>query len=410
MRNNEIDIAVIGSGPAGAQAAAEAVYNGAKVTLFDIGHEDKIYEPLIPESSFSEIRKIDPKQSHYFLGENFKNISSKHEAGIHLSPGRMSAITEGKKIFSTECHNFHILQSSALGGLGAAWGANCFEYDAHELERMGLPGADVQAMYPIITREIGVSGPKNSDLSNFIGTFDGIQPSLPLDSNAQKIFSNYMKRKALLNTRGFNLGQSVLATLSKPLKDREANPLYDMDFYANFGESVYRPKQTVSELLLKENFTYSPYSICQRIESIEPNNVQLYFKNSLNRAQNITCRARRVILAAGAIGSAQILLSSLGENNARLPLLCNRNHWIASLNLKMLGAKAGDRRHSLSQLTAIQTHPLNPNENIVAHFYSYRSLLLYRLIQESPFLPRTSLYLARLVMFLMIMVNTKFKQ
>jgi hypothetical protein len=64
----------------------------------------------------------------------------------------------------------------------------------------------------------------------------------------------------------------------------------------------------------------------------------------------------------------------------------------------MLGREAIDRRHSLSQLVAICAPQDAPDDVVSAQFYSYRSLLLFKLVKEIPLPAWAGLQIARLVM------------
>ena len=68
-------VIVVGSGASGVNAAAALVEAGVRVTLIDFGNEDRTYAPLIPEGTFEEIRRTDPNQHRYFLGDEFEGIT-----------------------------------------------------------------------------------------------------------------------------------------------------------------------------------------------------------------------------------------------------------------------------------------------------------------------------------------------
>src|SRR5690349_14655985 len=123
----QFDVLVIGSGPSGSHAAAEAAATGCKVALLDVGFTDTRYENLIPEKSFSEIRRTDAQQQLYFLGENPEAaLRAQGRAGPHLTPARQHMIRNMDALFPLESDTFLPLQATGLGGLGISWGANCF--------------------------------------------------------------------------------------------------------------------------------------------------------------------------------------------------------------------------------------------------------------------------------------------
>src|SRR5882757_5850816 len=130
----QFDIFIIGSGPSGSHAALEAVASGRKVALLDVGYTDNRFAPLVPRQSFSDIRKSDPHQRAYFLGDNpAESLRSQSKGGVHLTPARQHMIRDMDTLFPLEAVSFQPLQSSGLGGLGISWGANCFALEKFEL-------------------------------------------------------------------------------------------------------------------------------------------------------------------------------------------------------------------------------------------------------------------------------------
>src|SRR5207342_3184289 len=118
--------------------------------------------------------------------------------------------------------------------------------------------------------------------------------------------------------------------------------------------------------------------------------------------------ARKLLLAAGAINTGRLALASFRDYRARLPILCNPNHWVAAINLGMLGKPARDRRHSLSQLTVLMHAECGGPDYVLAQIYSYRSLLLFRLLKDIPLPPKQGLLFLRLMATAFTCINIHF--
>ena len=85
----EFDLLIVGSGPSGAHAAMEAVASGRKVALLEIGYSEDRQLEFDPSKTFSEIRRTDPNQRAYFLGEDpVTALRNQARAGPNLTPGR----------------------------------------------------------------------------------------------------------------------------------------------------------------------------------------------------------------------------------------------------------------------------------------------------------------------------------
>src|SRR5208282_5428485 len=82
----------------------------------------------------------------------------------------------------------------------------------------------------------------------------------------------------------------------------------------------------------------------------------------------------------------------------KMPLLSNQMHYMPCVNLRMLGQKAADRRHSLGQLCAVYTSAARAPEHVIAPIVSYRSLLHFRILAQMPLPARLGLLVSRTLM------------
>ncbi|MBI4405581.1 MAG: GMC family oxidoreductase [Deltaproteobacteria bacterium] len=401
------DILIIGSGPAGAHAAQSAIASGLRVGMVDVGQTDTHYAHRVPSLPFTQIRQSDPKQKEYFLGDNIEEVfDKKRKAGTHLTPARYHMIEKMDELFPTRTHNFFCLQSCAQGGLAAGWGGNCFTYEDCELKKIGLSSNRMRFFYDEAMAEIGVSAEPASDLYPSVGTFPHALPALQIDTNTESIVNRYSNNKEWFSRNGFCLGKSPLAVLSRRQDDRGPNPYFDMDFWADINRSVYRPRYTIEKLTREPNFHYEPGMLAKSFHETTAGEVAVHCQNiDTDHAQLF--RARRLILAAGAINTGKLALASAQAYSPRLPLLCNPNYWVAALNWSQLGIPARDERYSLSQLTATLRTSNDP-DYVVGQFYSYRSLLFFRLLHDMPLPPALGLLLLRLISSSLTVINMHF--
>src|SRR3989304_1375767 len=156
------DYIIVGSGCTGAMAAQTLVEAGAKVTMLDVGVEDKTYKKIIPNKDFISIRKEENEQHQYFLGKNFEGISFRNvSTGAQLTPPRKFMIELVEKYLPLISENFFPMESLAYGGLGNGWGLGCCEFSKPELEKCGLDVLEMKSAYKIISKRIGISGAKD---------------------------------------------------------------------------------------------------------------------------------------------------------------------------------------------------------------------------------------------------------
>lgn len=391
------DILIVGSGPSGVHAAAEAVRCGARVGMIDVGHEDEQFERITPDAPWSRLRETDEDQHRYFLDDNAVQADPRQEtAGSHLTPARRFVVRDTERLLPVWSDTFEAFQSLAMGGLAASWGAGCARFTSAELERAGMPGDEMAPWYEAVAREIGISAPRSDDVSEAIGAFETKLPPLELDSNAECLYRSYRRHRRQLNEAGFRLGQPPVAILSQPMGSRSPNPYHDMDYWSDAGASVWRPRLLLRTLREEPAFSYIRPRLAQRYEERDDGTVEVLCRNP-ETGSHESFGARRLLLAAGAINSARLALRSAGRYDVSTTLLCNPYSYIPSLNRPMLGRPARDRRHSMIQLSGVYEPGPERGDTVIVQFFSYRSLMLSTLARDMPLPPGLAMIFARAI-------------
>ena len=363
--------------------------------MLDVGNEDTTYERLIPRGAFADVRRNDRSQHRYFLGDELGGIPlGALGAGPQLTPPRAYVLKDSDRLGAIDARGFAALQSFARGGLAEAWGALAFPFMDREVVRCGLPPDELREHYEIVARRIGVSGRAHDDLESLRCPLPALQPALDLDHNATRILGRYERRKDAFNRSGIFLGQSLLAALSRPLDGREPNSYEDMDFWANHGRSVYRPDVTLRELRRHPNFQYRRPFLVGSFKEIDGGGVRVASVPTAAGAPEAIA-GRALILAAGSLGTTRVVLRSMDMYDHMVPFTCNPHTYIPCVHYCGLGRAHQDRCHSLAQLTMIYDPMGESGELVQAQLYSYRSLLLFRLLKEAPLPYREALRIFR---------------
>jgi choline dehydrogenase-like flavoprotein len=390
------DVLVVGSGAGGVSAAFPLVEAGLAVRLLDFGNRDDVYAPLIPERTFSELRRTDPQQHRYFLGDHLEGVAfGAVSPGAQLTPPRQHVVRDTESATPVLTESFPPLESLAAGGLAAAWGAGCPPFTDPDLTGFPVSHAELAPCYEAIAARIGVSGARD-DLLPFFGELAALLPAVEIDGNARCVLEQYERRRALMHRRGFHLGRPRLAMLSRDLGGRSATAYRDMDFWSDAGRSVYRPQWTLDEMRPRANFAYRPGLLVESFAELPDGTVEVRARGRdggpLERH-----RARAVVLAAGTLGTARIVLRSLDRYDVRIPVLCNPHTYAPMVNLRMLGKRPEERRHSLAQLCFLYARDGAAEKATVGHLFTYRSLLGFKLVRESPLAYAEGMEIIRLV-------------
>jgi choline dehydrogenase-like flavoprotein len=391
---DRFDVVVVGSGAAGAHAAYPLVRAGCRVAMVDGGFDAPSLLEHAPCENFEDIRRYDEDQHCWFLGADYSAIPlgdvKRGMAAGTVSGNRRYVVQDTGVLLPVDAGDALILQSLAKGGLAAAWGATCAFLNAVELRAAGLPPGEMSRHYEIVARRIGVSGPQDRP---------GVQPPLRLDHHGAAVLRAYRHKRRSFDAMGIEVSQPHAAALTEDLGSRKRTSYTDMEYFADPHRSVYRPQYTIDELTGNENFQYCPRYLVERIEPHrgEVEVVASRIGDADTDSAPARVRARRVILAAGAVGTARILLRSFGLENRPVPFVSKPHVLTACIHPRMLGRAGPKHRTSLCQLLVCEKSA-DGTRGACAQLYSYRSPLLFRLLRAVPLpVPEALGLLARLM-------------
>jgi hypothetical protein len=377
----DFDYIVVGSGPSGAMAAQTLVEAGATVAMVDVGITGKDYESILPQGDFELIRKSDSHQSRYFLGDDYEAVPwGDIKVGAQLTPARKYLIAETARLIPLVSDSFTPMESLAYGGLGSGWGLGCYVYSDAELRKAGLDVEVMKKSYQIVSDRIGISAGNDDVREQVAGPLKNLQPPLKMDNSIQKINANYIRRRKKLNRMGISWGNASMAFLSQDRDDRHGTKYEDMDFYTDRDRAAYRSWFTVDALKRKDNFTYLPSYLA--VEFSESDGTVSLVTRNIQTGEKRTLRGRKLFLAVSSLGTARIVMRSQGIE--QLPILCNPYTYMPCVNIHMLGRPLDRFKTSMAQAFMIYDPDGKQDDLVSLAFFTYRSLLLYKLVKEAP--------------------------
>ncbi|MBL7882753.1 MAG: hypothetical protein JNL69_01690 [Bacteroidia bacterium] len=377
------DYIVVGSGATGAIAANALAESGVNVAVLDVGMEDEKYHSLIPNKDFISIRKEDKNQEKYFLGNDFEGIAwDTNRVGSQLTPPRNFLIQLADKFAPFQSDTFKPMESMAKGGLGGGWGLGCYVFSKPELDAVGLNYHEMQEAYQAVVDHIGVSGAQDDASPYCLANLKNVHPASSIENNLGGILTAYNKNKQALNKKNVFVGRTGLAVITKDKESRKALQYKDMDFWSDKDMSAYRSWMTIEQLQSKNNFSYHKNCLVLKFKETE-SGVQVFVKRTDTAEEQIfTCK--KLILSPGVLGTARIVIRSFDYKKEQLPIICNPYCYIPCIQWRMLGKQIEQQKGSFSQLMLFSDEQKNNFDVSMASLYSYRSLLLFKLIKETP--------------------------
>ena len=351
--------------------------------MLDVGKTDQRYAGSIPEMDYLTLRRSDPDQHRYLLGDLAETLPGTGVAtGAQLTPPRRFADSRRWSGTSRSPPSTSRRRKSlALGGLGSAWGLGCCVFSDSELVRAGLDRQRMRAAYQVVADRIGISGSDDDAAGYTAATLRGLMPSHALDENGEALSRAYRRKQARLRSGGFVAGRPSLALMTEDRDDRRRLSYDDLDFYTDRDRSAYRPWITIEALRGNPRFTYRPDRLVTRFREIE-GQVEVDALDTSGGDRTMTYRGRTVVLAAGALGR-RIALRSHGSGSS-VPVLSNPYTYMPCLQPRLLGAAMRKPRTAFAQLAVFHDPDGRGEDVAMGSVYSYRSLMLFRLLPQAP--------------------------
>jgi hypothetical protein len=372
---------VVGTGMSGAQAVETLLDAGREVMLLDVGYKNES-KVAFPDDDFISIRENRTDQHKLFLGENYEGIPwEKIKTGAQLTPGR-KYLTKGLDYWlGMVSDTFFPYETLSYGGLGNAWGAGCYMFSDQEFQKIGIDKNLFLKSYQKVADRVGITRPDTDGEAYSIAGLTGLLPAVMPEKSIQSVYDKYLRKKKKLNELGFYASTPSVAITTVDKDDRKAFKYEDMEFWHDNSKSVYRPWIAFDKLLKHPNITALFSKLVIRFEEKE-GYTKVYFIDVYSKEEQ-SLRCKKLVLCSGVLGTARIVLRSI-DKTARLPLLCNPYAYVPMVNWSRLGQVPEQKKNGMGQLVLYYDRLKDNSDVSMAALFTYRSLLLFRLIKETP--------------------------
>jgi len=342
------EVIVVGSGPAGAMAAW--ALRGRGVRLLDFGNT-AANVPRLRENLYA-FRKTGDLTPHV-IGEDFeglRNLRGGAPVSLKLrAPALEFVIRDWESVTPLASASFRPVISLAKGGFANAWGAGVYRFGGDDLRGYPIGISELQPHYDEVARHIGISGYRD-DLWEEFGEEPVLDAPMKLSQNCAEILSAYERRRERFIAEGVRVGRPRLAVITEPRKGREPYAYRCLEFVQTGEPAMYNPAMTIEELAGSGAIAYERGWLVERFRETD-GSVEVMARNG--DGHSAVFRARTLVLAAGALNSARIVLASFADYSTRLPLLDNPMTVLAMFHPKRLGQTLAADDCGLAQLNMV---------------------------------------------------------
>ena len=372
---------VVGTGLSGAQAVETLLDAGREVLLLDVGYRNES-KVTFPDDDFISIRQNRNDQTKLFLGENYEGIPwEKIKTGAQLTPGR-KYLTKGLDYWlGMASDSFFPYETLSYGGLGNAWGAGCYMFSEKEFQKIGIDRKLFLNSYQKVADRVGITKPDADGEAYSITELNGLLPSVNPEQSIRSIYDKYRIEKKKLNEEGFFASTPSVAITTVDRDDRKAFQYEDMEFWHDNSKSVYRPWIAFDKLLKHPQLTGIFGKLVTSFEEKE-GYTEVYCID-VESKEKTSFKCKKLVLCSGVLGTARIVLRSLAPE-ARLPILCNPYAYVPMINWRRLGKIPEQKKNGMGQLVLYYDRLKDNSDVSMAALFTYRSLLLFRLVKETP--------------------------
>ncbi len=257
--------------------------------------------------------------------------------------------------------------SGAYGGFSNVWGAQIMPFSKPTFERWPIAWADMEAHYRTALDEMTLAG-EVDDLSDL---FPLLAPARPLPTPAertQRVLARYRSRRAFVRSYGVTLGRARLAFRS------DECTRCGLCMTGCPHELIYSSSHTFDRLRTQKRISYRPDLLALHLDENDGDPHVLV--QNIRTGQLERLGADRIFVACGGIGTARLVLGSLGAFDEAVYLQESVQFVMPTLSMRPVPDPRAARNFTLNQFNLLYDVTGEGVDLCQVHFYEYNPAFL----------------------------------
>lgn len=356
---------VIGSGLTGVACADALIQAGQRVVMLDVGREcDSERMAIVRAMSEREPEEWDPAWLRMTGPGDVRSVSG---ASRKLVYGSDFPYADDDEVGLVQ-DGVRCSQSWARGGLSNVWGAAMLPYRVEDTRDWPIAIGELSPHYRAIAELTGVCGLHDS-LDELFAFDLPLNPPLQLSAQARSVLERLKTHREELRSAGFSFGQSRLAVRGgcRGCQQCLSGCPYDL---------IFRADHALARLQKNSDFQYLSGHLVEEVRHVTDGVSAICCMPDGSRKEVSGFRA---FVAAGVIGTAKIVVQSLGLNQQDLSIYYHPYFLLPVFLLKSVRRPESEKLHTLAQVFLEIDDRTISDYTIHLQLYTYNPILRERL-------------------------------
>ena len=362
---------IVGSGPAGIAAAHAFVRAGKKITLIDGGETlEEPYSSARERMSQTSPEKWSLKDLKLVQAELAPSSSG---VPIKLSYGSDFPYRGGETVYPLERRGADFLPSLATGGLSTVWGSALMPYSEHDLKDWPISLHDLEPHYRAAIELTGQAGDRDGLEASFPRYQNSDPTALKASAQALDLLAQFERHKDDFAKQAIIFGKSRVAVKKQNPSGQSCNSC-GLCMYGCPYELIYSSHLTLRSLLETGLVDYRPGVLLKKFREVgDQVEVECWDRA---RSKTETFRVDRLLIGAGVLPTASILLNSMGTADSELVLKDSQYLLLPLISFKASRGAETEKVPTLAQVF-MELLPQTPEQKTLhLQFYTYSDLFL----------------------------------